>query len=182
MQRRTAAATRCFASGRRIRRGRVCAGPIVVAIIGIIASIAIPGLLRARMAGNEASAIGSLRSLHSGQHAFWASCGGGSYAPSLQNLGLSGYIANDLSRPAPVVKSGYRISMGSAQVVPGTSCNGGAINSSYQATADPVTPGQTGQRYFGTNATGAIYQSTATLTGVMPESNAPPPPAFPLQQ
>ena len=34
---------------------------IVVAIIGIIAAIAIPGLLRARMAGNEASAIGSVR-------------------------------------------------------------------------------------------------------------------------
>ena len=79
---------------------------IVVAIIGIIASIAIPGLIRARMAGNEASAIGSLRSLHSGQHAFWTSCGAGAYSPSLQNLGLTGYIASDLSGPAPVVKSG----------------------------------------------------------------------------
>ena len=38
---------------------------IVVAIIGIIAAIAVPGLLRARMAGNEASAIGSLRALNS---------------------------------------------------------------------------------------------------------------------
>ena len=155
---------------------------IVVAIIGIIAAIAIPGLLRARMAGNEASAIGSLRAIHSAQHAFWTSCGGGSYAPTLQNLGLMGYIATDLSGPAPVVKSGYRISLGSVQVVAGTSCNGGTLNSSYQATADAVTPGTTGQRFFGTNATGAIYQSTATLTGVMPESNAPPPPAFPIQQ
>ena len=40
---------------------------IVVAIIGIIAAIAIPGLLRARMAGNEASAIGSLRAINSAQ-------------------------------------------------------------------------------------------------------------------
>lgn len=155
---------------------------VVVSIIGIIAAIAIPGLLRARMAGNEASAIGSLRSLHSGQHAFWTSCGGGSYSPSLQNLGLMGYIAHDLSAPAPVVKSGYRFNMGSVQIVPGTSCNGGPVNASYQATADPVTPGSTGQRYFGTNSTGAIFQSTATLTGVMPEVNPPPPPAFPIQQ
>ena len=39
---------------------------IVVAIIGIIAAIAVPGLMRARMAGNEASAIGSLRAINSG--------------------------------------------------------------------------------------------------------------------
>ena len=37
---------------------------IVVAIIGIIAAIAVPGLLRARMSGNEASAIGSLRAIN----------------------------------------------------------------------------------------------------------------------
>ena len=40
---------------------------IVVAIIGIIAAIAVPGLLRARMAGHEASAIGSLRAINSAQ-------------------------------------------------------------------------------------------------------------------
>ena len=40
---------------------------IVVAIIGIIAAIAVPGLLRARMSGNEASAIGSLRAINSGR-------------------------------------------------------------------------------------------------------------------
>ena len=45
---------------------------IVVAIIGIIAAIAIPGLLRARMAGNEASAIGSVRAVNSGEAAFSA--------------------------------------------------------------------------------------------------------------
>ena len=47
---------------------------IVVAIIGIIAAIAVPGLLRARMAGNEASAIGSLRAINSGQAAYSSSC------------------------------------------------------------------------------------------------------------
>ena len=47
---------------------------IVVAIIGIIAAIAVPGLLRARMSGNEASAIGSLRAINSGQATYSSSC------------------------------------------------------------------------------------------------------------
>ena len=46
---------------------------IVVAIIGIIAAIAVPGLLRARMSGNEASAIGSMRSINSAQATYSAS-------------------------------------------------------------------------------------------------------------
>ena len=52
---------------------------IVVAIIGIIAAIAVPGLLRARMAGNEASAIGSLRAINGAQATYAASCGSGFY-------------------------------------------------------------------------------------------------------
>lgn len=52
---------------------------VVVAVVGIIASIAIPGLLRARMAGNEASAIASLRVINSSQHAYMSSCGNGFY-------------------------------------------------------------------------------------------------------
>src|SRR4051812_50201145 len=52
---------------------------IVVAIIGIIAAIAVPGLLRARMSGNEASAIGSLRAINGGQAAFSSSCASGGH-------------------------------------------------------------------------------------------------------
>ena len=48
---------------------------IVVAIIGIIAAIAVPGLLRARMSGNEASAIGSLRAINSSESTYSSSCG-----------------------------------------------------------------------------------------------------------
>ena len=59
---------------------------IVVAIIGIIAAIAVPGLLRARVAGAEASAIGSVRAVNSAQAIYAASCGGGFYSPSLTNL------------------------------------------------------------------------------------------------
>ena len=60
---------------------------IVVAIIGIIAAIAVPGLLRARMSGNEASAIGSLRAINSSQQAFSSTCANGFYAPTLTILG-----------------------------------------------------------------------------------------------
>ena len=59
---------------------------IVVAIIGIIAAIAIPGLLRARMAGNEASAIGSVRAINSAESAFAAAGVGSPYSGTLARL------------------------------------------------------------------------------------------------
>ena len=72
---------------------------IVVAIIGIIAAIAVPGLLRARMSGNETSAIGSLRAVHSGETNFYANCGAGNYADSLANLYLAPATATGSSAP-----------------------------------------------------------------------------------
>ena len=54
----------------------------MVAIIGVIAAIAVPGLLRARQSGNEASAIGSLRAVNSAQSTYAASCGNGFYSPT----------------------------------------------------------------------------------------------------
>ena len=86
---------------------------IVVAIIGIIAAIAVPGLLRARMSGNEASAIGSLRAINSAQSIYAGSCGAGFYADTLSGLGTpptvgggDGFIGTDLSAD-PSVKSSY---------------------------------------------------------------------------
>ena len=79
---------------------------IVVAIIGIIAAIAVPGLLRARMAGNEASAIGSLRTVNSSQQAFSSSCANGFYAPDADALflfpssGGTPFISPDLGAAA----------------------------------------------------------------------------------
>ena len=107
---------------------------IVVAIIGIIAAIAVPGLLRARMSGNEASAIGSLRAINSAQSIYAASCGSGFYAPSLTNLALpptvgggDGFIGPDLSTDRSV-KSAYMIALtgGTAAAGAPTSCNGGS--------------------------------------------------------
>ncbi len=158
---------------------------VVVAIIGIIAAIAMPGLLRARAAANETSAVGSLRVIHTAQQTFWSTCGTGNYSPSLQNLGVAvagvhGFLDADLAGPAPIVKSGYEFDMGSANPAAGTSCNGGSVASTYHATADPL-PGR-GGRFFGGNTGGAIFQSTQTLFGTMPDIGPAPAPATPIQQ
>ncbi|MDQ3348087.1 MAG: prepilin-type N-terminal cleavage/methylation domain-containing protein [Acidobacteriota bacterium] len=103
---------------------------IVVAIIGLLAATSIPGLRRAWMAGNEASAIGSLRAIGSAQTSYAASSKGG-FAPGLVILAApcpgssNGFISPDLSSD-PSVKSGYTISIAaSASSTPGpTDCNG----------------------------------------------------------
>src|ERR1044072_2946699 len=74
---------------------------IVVAIIGIIAAIAVPGLLRARQSGNEASAIGSVRALNTAQATFAASCGGGGFALSLTALAAAPPRGVPVTSPAP---------------------------------------------------------------------------------
>ena len=139
---------------------------IVVAIIGIIAAIAVPGLLRARMAGNEASAIGSLRAVNSAQATYAASCGSGFYSPSLTNLatapggGGDGFIGPDLGTD-PSLKSSYP-----------ASCNGtaaGAVVSTYFVGADPAAAA--GARYFGTNQGGTIFQANGAVS--VTQSGAP---------
>jgi prepilin-type N-terminal cleavage/methylation domain-containing protein len=135
---------------------------MVVAIIGIIAAIAIPGLLRSRLSANEASAIASMRSISSAQSAYAASCGWGYYAVTLEDLALppvggSPYLGADLSSTG-IVKSGYIVTMATDAAAPGSipsSCNTGALGTGYHATAVPQ-PG-VGSREFGTNTTGAIY-------------------------
>ncbi len=141
---------------------------IVVAIIGIIAAIAVPGLLRARMSGNEASAIGSLRATNSAQSTFAASCANGLYAQSLVTLGSgpsggSAFISPDLGSAATVTKSGYTVSLTGTTQTGGTACNGATgLASGYHAWADPVST-STGTRYFFTNTTGTIWQATASI-------------------
>jgi type IV pilus assembly protein PilA len=158
----------------------------VAAVIGILSAIAAPALTKTRLAANEASAIASLRTIHSGQQAFWASCGSGFFAPSLQNLGLAvgglpGFVSSDLAGPAPVVKSGYEFEMDSdnPDATGRISCNGDTLVVTYHATADPL-PGR-GRRYFGTNGGGSIFQSVATLFVDMPDSGSAPAPAIPIQ-
>jgi type IV pilus assembly protein PilA len=159
---------------------------IVVAIIGIIAAIAVPGLLRARMSGNEASAIGSLRAVNSSQSTFASSCGSGYFAPSLARLatpptvgGGDGFVGTDLCTD-PAGKSGYTIYLtpGTAEAASPASCNGaanGTLTSNYFVRADPVS---VGSRYFGANQGGTIYESSTSVTVTM---SGRPPGAAPVQ-
>ena len=150
---------------------------IVVAIIGIIAAIAVPGLLRARISGNEASAIGSLRAVSSAQSTFAASCANGLYASDLAQLGTgpaggSAFISPDLGSSSTVTKSGYTVSMAGTSAT-GTSCTGvTSLASGYHAWADPVSS-STGTRYFFTNTTGTIWQSTSSLSSGGSDSATP---------
>lgn len=140
---------------------------IVVAVIAILAVIAIPGLMRSRQTANEASAIGSIRAINSSEASYAASCGWGGYAQSLSDLALappSGvpFLTQDIATGA---KSGYQFSLtaqasATTVVAASSTCNGSGAPaiSAYHATAVPLTVGLTGQRSFGSNASGTIYE------------------------
>ena len=150
---------------------------IVVAIIGIIAAIAVPGLLRARMSGNEASAIGSIRTLSSAEATFAASCGGGGYAIALTDLAApptgttTPFVATDLGAAGVTPKAGYLFTItahpdgdGVEVLASGASCNGGgATETRFFAIATPQVFGSTGTRYFATDESGQIRQGFAAL-------------------
>ena len=166
---------------------------IVVAIIGIIAAIAVPGLLRARMSGNEASAIGSLRVINSAQNAYSSSCGSGLYAATLGELGTAPaggqpFISPDLV-PASgntVSKSGYNVTLaGTGSAVTGaaaacTTTAGSALRPTYFADAAPIST-STGGRYFGTAETQTIFQHTSAITAISSAGVPTPAAAVPIQ-
>jgi prepilin-type N-terminal cleavage/methylation domain-containing protein len=145
---------------------------IVVAIIGIIAAIAVPGLLRARMSGNESSAIGSLRAVNSAQASYASSAAPGGYSVDLAVLveacpgSSQGFISPDLGATSSI-KSGYTITMtsGAAAADVANDCNGVMSRSEYYSTAIPLTLGSTGNRTFASTAGGSIF---FTLTATPP--------------
>ena len=142
---------------------------IVVAIIGIIAAIAVPGRLRARMSGNESSAIGSLRAVNSAQASYASSAAPGGYSVDLAVLvnacpgSSQGFISPDLGATSSV-KSGYTITMtdGAAAADVANDCNGVMSRSEYYSTAIPLTLGSTGNRTFASTAGGSIFFTLTT--------------------
>jgi prepilin-type N-terminal cleavage/methylation domain-containing protein len=151
---------------------------IVIAVIGIIAAVAVPGMIRARESGNEASAIGSVRSLVAGQAAFAATCGAGGYADSINTLatppaGGVPFISPDL---VGGVKSGYAVALtsGGLTVLPaGNTCNALADSKTeYLIVATPRAIGQTGNRSFGADQRGIIYQDGTGAPLVAPLAQA----------
>ena len=129
---------------------------IVVAIILIIAAIAIPNLLRARMAANESSAVSSLRTINTAQITYNATYPTIGFSPDIVSLGgalgkacvptstsaclIDSVLAND-GNPAASGKSGFLFTPGAGAVAAGR-------NAGYVVNAAPVILNQTGVRAF----------------------------------
>lgn len=138
---------------------------IVVAIIGIIAAIAIPNLLKSRQAANEASAIGSVRTLGTSQATYQSTRGlGRNFAPGLAELLADNAIDATLAGGS---KSGFQFLMTGYAAAPG-------INSGFDANANPESSGNfgTGNRSFYINETYVVYQVAGDDPGYF--GTAPP--------
>jgi type IV pilus assembly protein PilA len=149
-----------------------------IALIGIVAAIAIPMLVRTRIPANEAAAIGTMRTIVSAQLTFASSCAGGKYAAALPVLtkaptnGTGGgpFLTEDLGVTDRVRHAGYvhwievprARTAGLADPTPAAPpCNGvgaDALSDSFIARAAPISS-STGHRYFATNETGVVYES-----------------------
>jgi type IV pilus assembly protein PilA len=132
---------------------------IVVAIILIIAAIAIPNLMRAKMAANEASAVASMRTLNTSVVAFSTTYGTdpsnlASLGPAAAPSSTAADLVDNLLGKDPAVKSGYTISYTAVVAVPVTQ---------YTILAVPVST-STGQRKFFTDQSGVIRQTTDAST------------------
>jgi type IV pilus assembly protein PilA len=165
--------TRSNRASGRARRGGNPAGAgfslievlIVVAIILIIAAIAIPQFIKSRMAANEASAVSSMRAICSANVLYERTYSLG-YAPSLPALGRApgggpATAANaDILDPvvANGIKSGYNF-------VYAALSSGGGNPDRFAVNANPISPGQTGERYFFVDQSMVIRFDTLGLAG-----------------
>jgi len=141
---------------------------IVVAIILIIAAIAIPNLLRSRMAANEASAVASLRTVNTSEVIYSSTYNVG-FSANLTSLADGGAPANCVPPTVPAVgssclidaslatgsKSGYNFAYAATAV--------GGVNATYTVNGDPQSVGSTGQRHFFTDQTNVIRVNTAAV-------------------
>ena len=131
---------------------------IVVAIILIIAAIAIPNLLRSKIAANESSAVGSVRTIGTAEVTYSSSWGVG-YSPDLASLGGpspcttatagAACLIDPLLSQTPFTKSGYKFS------AIGTLASGG-INNGFEVNAIPAQPQVTGVRSFCDDQVGVV--------------------------
>ena len=137
---------------------------IVVAIILIIAAIAIPNLLRARMAANESSAVASLRTINTAEVTYNSTYPTVGFSPNLVDLGgalgaacvpastsaclIDSVLANN-GNPAGGGKSGYKFTTGTGTIA-------GGVNVGYVALAVPITINQTGIRAFCAEEDGVV--------------------------
>jgi prepilin-type N-terminal cleavage/methylation domain-containing protein len=143
---------------------------IVVAIILIIAAIAIPNLLRSRMAANEASAVGSLRTINTAQVTFNSTYGvgyGTLAALSTPIAGCPGAVVTAAclidSNLGGGTKSGYKFASLPA--------NGAGTAASpflnFNSSAIPVAAGQSGQSDFCSDDSGVIRRDPTGAAGAV---------------
>ncbi len=131
---------------------------LVVMLIGILAALSAPFLLAARSSANEASAVGSLKALNSGQETFAAVCGRGNYTDSLDTLVDERFVSPDLDISP---KSGFIFALSGDDYEPRPAdCTGQASRSGYYFSAEPLSA-STGRRAFATNQVGTIWQDTS---------------------
>jgi type IV pilus assembly protein PilA len=135
---------------------------IVVAIILIIAAIAIPNLLRARMAANESSAVGSLRTVNTANGTYLTQYNH-SFAASLVVLGgatIAAPVCGQANLIDPVLslgaKSGYTFAYTAGAADPGDLAPGCGSVLTYTFAAKPNSYNGTGTRSFFTDQTGVI--------------------------
>ena len=134
---------------------------IVVAIILIIAAIAIPNLLRARIAANEASAVGSTRTIVTAQIAYNSAYPSVGFSANLADLGGSGGACTATSTNACLLdtllgggtKSGYTF---------GTASSNGTPTTGFAIWANPVSQNTTGVRSFCAATDGVVRYVTAS--------------------
>jgi type IV pilus assembly protein PilA len=143
-----------------------------VAIVGVVAAIAVPSMLRARISANEAAAVSSMRAINSAQAAYSTSAGGGAYAVDLPTLGVAcptsttAFLTTDLAAHS-ATKSGYRfeLSPSSGSSAGPNDCSGTATRTGYYSTGVPLSRGVSGHKAFSSNAAGAIFFD---VSGVAP--------------
>jgi type IV pilus assembly protein PilA len=145
---------------------------IVVAIIGIIAAIAIPSLLRARVSANEAAAIGDTRTVISGEAAY-QSANSGFYGnitclavPSGCIPGYAGptFLDASLAGTPTNTKQGYARSWFQVAATSGTTGLTGPADTFCYA-SQPAVANKTGVRSFGGDSSGVVGQTNAATGG-----------------
>lgn len=147
---------------------------VTVSVIGILAALAVPSLMRAKMSGNEVSALGSLKAINAAESAYSATAAAGGYATQLSVLGAAcpgsshAFISAELAAD-PSMKSGYSMALAAGASAPGpTDCNGTPSRSGYYLTATPTNDAN-GRRGFSTSNAQVIYFD---LGGVPPTEAA----------
>ena len=145
---------------------------IVVAIILIIAAIAIPNLMRARMSANESSAAGSIRTINTAEVSYATLFPTVGFATNLQDLGGTAAQCGPGIAPLPTSgcfldnflasngggngKDGYTFT-----AVGAPAGGGGAVNVTYASLGAALSPNQSGTRDFCSDQTGVIYFTAA---------------------